>query len=202
MATVMDATLEAKLFDAVLEMYRDVATQPDKEYHFHTGRTAALRLGYPAEIVDRLPVGAVESFAGVGNPHRTAGYREGETVVDVGSGAGLDVLLAAHAVGPRGRVIGVDLNQVMLEKARANARAAGAANVDFREGRMEQLPVEDGTAQLVISNGVVNLAMRKKVVLQELYRVLAPAGRLSLTDIVSEREIAENVRKDPKLWAA
>lgn len=194
-------SLEAVLKDEIIRMYQEVAEQPRAEYHFFHGREAAERFGYDPAWLDRAPVGAVESFAGVGNPHLRSGVREGETVVDLGSGAGLDAIIASWSVGPTGRVIGVDLNPAMCLKAQAHAAASGA-RMECREGRMEEIPLPDETADVIISNGVVNLSFRKRKVIQELFRILKPGGRISLTDIVSAKQLSQSIVNDPKLWAS
>jgi SAM-dependent methyltransferase len=195
------ASLEALLKDEIVRMYQEVADKPEGEFHFFHGREAAERFGYPREWLDRAPAGAVASFAGVGNPHERSGLQPGETVLDLGSGAGLDAIIAAWAVGPRGRVIGVDLNPSMCQKAQAHAAATGAA-LECHQGRMEDLPVPDGSVDIVISNGVINLSFRKRRVVQEVFRVLRPGGRLSITDIVSAKQLSQSIVNDPKLWAS
>lgn len=195
-------SLEGVIKGEVLRMYQEVAAHPEQQFHFFHGREAAEMLGYRPEWLDEAPPGAVQSFAGVGNPHLRSALRSGEVVVDIGSGAGLDSLIAARQVGPSGRVIGIDLNPEMLERARNHAVAAGLPQVEFREGRMEELPIPDGTADAVISNGVVNLSFRKSRVIQELFRVLRSGGRLSLTDIVSAKQLSQSIVNDPKLWAS
>lgn len=193
---------EEALAGAVLAMYTDVANTPDKEYHFWTGRTAAELFGYRAEWLDAAPRPAIDSFAGVGNPHRHATPAMGALVVDLGSGAGLDSFIAAQRVGATGRAIGIDLNDTMLAKAEALAATCGIANAEFRKGRIEAVPVEDGTADLVTSNGVINLSFRKKQVMAEAFRVLRPGGRAALTDVVSDAIIPAAIADDPKLWAS
>ncbi|HSM04464.1 MAG TPA: methyltransferase domain-containing protein [Longimicrobiales bacterium] len=192
------ASLEAVLKDEVLRMYQEVAETPDADFHFFHGRTAAELYDYPAEALDAVPEGAVASFAGVGNPHLRAAIRPGETVLDLGSGAGLDALIAARAGA---HVIGVDMNPVMLDKARGHAGDAGLT-VDFRQGTLEKIPVEDASVDVILSNGVVNLSFQKRKVAREMLRVLKPGGRLSLTDIVSAKQLSESIVNDPKLWAA
>ena len=190
--------LEAKVKD----MYRDVAERPQGGYHFEMGRPLADRLGYPAEVLDRLPDGAIESFAGVGYFFDLAGLHDGETVIDLGSGAGMDALFAASQVGPNGRVIGVDFTVEQLEKARRVAAEAGFDQVELREGRVESLPVEDGSCDCVISNGVINLAPDKERVFAEADRVLRPGGRMAIADIVSEQELKESIVCNVDLWAS
>jgi SAM-dependent methyltransferase len=188
------------LREAIREEYTDVATCPMKGFHFHTGRLLADRLGYPAERVERLPDAAIESFAGVGNPFAWGDPAPGETVLDMGSGAGFDAMLAALLVGPAGQVIGVDMTSAMLAKARASAAAVGLDNVAFREGYLEALPVDDSSVDVVISNGVLNLCPDKAAVLAEAYRVLRPGGRMQLSDIVVAREVPEDAKADIALW--
>lgn len=199
--TETPASLESKLKDEVIRMYEDVAENPDGDFHFFHGRVAAEAFEYPAAELDAVPVGAVASFAGVGNPHLRADLAPGETVLDLGSGAGLDAILAARRVGPEGTVIGVDLNPVMRRKAEAHAEEAGV-RIEVRGGAMENLPLEDASVDVVISNGVINLSLRKRRVFEELHRVLKPGGRLSITDIVSAKQLSQSIVNDPKLWAA
>jgi arsenite methyltransferase len=195
------ASLEASLKDEILRMYQEVADHPEGEFHFYHGREAAELFGYAAEWLDRAPAGAVASFAGVGNPHERSRLAPGETVLDLGSGAGLDAIIASWQVGPEGRVIGVDLNPNMCLKIQAVAAATGQ-KVECREGRMEQIPVSDASVDVVISNGVINLSFQKRRVMQELFRVLKPGGRISITDIVSAKQLSQSIVNDPKLWAS
>ena len=195
------ASLEAVLKDEILRMYQEVADDPDAEFHFFHGRQAAEMFGYAPEWLDRAPAAAVASFAGVGNPHERAGLQPGETVLDLGSGAGLDAIIASWKVGPEGKVIGVDLNPSMCRKARENLAATGTS-LECHEGRMEEIPLPDASVDVVISNGVLNLSFRKRRVAEEMFRVLRPGGRLSITDIVSGRELSQSIVNDPKLWAA
>lgn len=194
-------SLEAVLKGEIIRMYQDVADNPDGQFHFFHGREAAERFGYAAEWLDRAPAGAVASFAGVGNPHERARLQPGETVLDLGSGAGLDATIAAWQVGPTGRVIGVDINPAMCLKAKSHVGASGGF-MECHEGRMEELPVPDASVDVVISNGVINLSFRKRRVIQEIARVLKPGGRLSITDIVSARQLSQSIVNDPKLWAS
>jgi arsenite methyltransferase len=196
-ATLVDA--EA-LREQVREKYREVAAQPEATFHFHTGRPLAARLGYDAAAVDELPDRAVESFAGVGNPFSLRRLAPGERVVDVGSGAGFDSFIAAGQVGGAGQVVGVDMTLEMLEKSCATATALGYDHVEFREGLAEALPVEDGWADAVISNGVINLCADKQAVFREIYRVLKPGGRLQFADIANGRPVPPEALRDIDLW--
>jgi SAM-dependent methyltransferase len=166
------------------------------------GRPLAERLGYPADRLDRIPEGAIESFAGVGYFFDLADLSEGESVVDLGSGSGMDAFFAAIRVGPSGNVIGIDFTVEQLEKARAIAEESGFAQVELREGRIEKLPVADASCDCVISNGVINLAPEKGPVFAEAARVLRPGGRLAIADIVSEQQMKESIVCDADLWAS
>lgn len=194
-------SLEATLKDEILRMYEEVAEQPDGEFHFYHGREAAERFGYDPELLDRAPEGAVASFAGVGNPHARSHLKPGQTVLDLGSGAGLDGIIAAWEVGPTGTVIGIDLNPAMCLRSQANAALSGT-HMECREGRMEDIPLEDESVDVAISNGVINLSFQKRKVLGELFRVLRPGGRISITDIVSAKQLSQSIVNDPKLWAS
>ena len=198
---VVQQSLDTDLLrSAIQEEYAEVASCPLKGFHFHTGRFLAARLGYPTERVDPLPDPVVESFAGVGNPFAWGEPAPGETVLDLGSGAGFDALQAAAMVGPAGRVIGVDMTAAMVDKARRNAALLGLDNAEFREGYLEALPVADAGVDLVISNGVVNLCPDKAAVLAEAYRVLKPGGRMQISDIVVSRAVPEDAKADIALW--
>ena len=199
--TAAQEPLEAMLKGEIVRMYQEVADHPDGEFHFFHGRTAAELFEYPPEWLDRAPEGAVASFAGVGNPHQRANLQPGETVLDLGSGAGLDAIIASWGVGPTGSVIGVDLNPSMCLKVQAHAAATGAT-VECHEGRMEDIPVPDASVDVVISNGVINLSFRKRRVVEEIFRVLRPGGRISITDIVSAKQLSQSIVNDPKLWAS
>ena len=188
------------LREQVREKYREVAAEPGAEYHFHTGRPLARKLGYDAAIVDALPDRAVESFAGVGNPFSLRMIHTGERVVDVGSGAGFDSFVAASLVGPEGRVVGVDMTSEMLDKSRATALQLGFEHVEFREGFAEALPLEDGWADAVISNGVINLCADKRAVFTEISRVLRPGGVLQFADIANGRPVPPEALRDIDLW--
>lgn len=190
------------LREEVKSKYRDVACNPGGEYHFHTGRPLARRLGYDPAVVDSIPDAAVESFAGVANPFSLRRLDQGERVVDAGSGAGFDCFVAAHQLGPRGQVVGVDMLPEMLEKSRKTAELLGLKNVEFREGLLEEMPVEDGWADVVINNGVINLCADKKRVFSELWRVLRPGGRLQFGDIANGRPVPEAAVRNIDLWTA
>ncbi len=194
-------SLEALLKGEIVRMYQEVAEKPDGEFHFFHGRVAAEMFDYPAAWLDRAPAGAVASFAGVGNPHPRAHVQPGETVLDLGSGAGLDAIIASWSTGPTGRVIGVDLNPAMCLKAQAHAASTGD-KMECREGRMENIPLPDACVDVVISNGVINLSFRKRRVVEEMFRVLKPGGRISITDIVSAKQLSQSIVNDPKLWAS
>lgn len=180
--------------------YAAVAAEPDRGFHFHTGDRLATILGYPQDWIEMLPPGAVASMAGTGNPFALGEIEPGERVVDCGSGAGADALIAARLVGPAGRVVGIDMTPEMIRKARANAAEAGLLNVEFREGVVEELPVEAGWADVVISNGVLNLVPDKAGALAEMFRVLRPGGRLQAADIVLERAVSAKSKRDVSLW--
>jgi SAM-dependent methyltransferase len=184
----------------VSDKYREVAVAPNAEYHFHTGRRLAAKLGYPRHVVDALPDVAVESFAGVGNPFSLRSLELGERVVDVGSGAGFDTFVAARAVGTTGSVIGVDMTREMLDKSRATVAELSLTNVEFREGFAEALPVEDGGADVVISNGVINLCADKRSAFAEIRRVLRPGGALQFADIANGRPVPPEALRDIDLW--
>jgi arsenite methyltransferase len=192
----------AALREEVKSKYRDVACNPHGEYHFHTGRPLAKRLGYDMAVVDRMPDAAVESFAGVANPFSLRRLEAGEKVVDAGSGAGFDCFIAAQQVGPSGRVVGVDMLPEMLEKSRASARRIELGNIEFREGILEELPVEDSWADVVISNGVINLCADKKRAFQEIWRVLRPGGRLQFADIANGKPVPVSAMRNIDLWTA
>ncbi len=200
-AVEAQASLEGALKDEIIRMYEEIAENPDAEFHFFHGREAAELFEYEPEWLDRAPAGAVRSFAGVGNPHLRAAFKTGETVLDLGSGAGLDSIIASWAVGPGGRVIGVDMNPSMCRKAREHVAASGS-DLECHEGVMESIPVPDASVDVVISNGVINLSFRKRRVVEELFRVLKPGGRISITDIVSGKQLSQKIVNDPNLWAS
>jgi arsenite methyltransferase len=188
-----------QLADHIASMYRDVANETGHDLHFHTGRALAETLGYPPDLLDRLPAQAVSTFAGVGYHLGLAGLVAGERVLDLGSGSGMDVFAAAVQVGPTGCVVGVDITPEQLAKAE---RLRREHHVTFRHARIEELPFDDASFDVVISNGVVNLSADKLAVFAEAARVLRPAGRLALADIVTEHPIAATTAAQPDLWAA
>ena len=188
------------LREAIREEYAEVANYPTKGFHFHTGRPLARILEYRDEWLEGIPESSIESFAGTGNPFSLGELRPGERAVDVGCGAGMDSLIAGRMVGPEGRVIGVDMTQVMLEKARAAAEEAGLGNVEFHQSYAEELPVPDGWADVVISNGVLNLMPDKAAVLDEMVRVLKPDGRLQIGDILVQKAVPESAKRKIDLW--
>lgn len=189
------------ILEAVQRMYTEVATDPGKTFHFPTGRPACEFVGYPAEELDALPPRAVESFAGVGYPFATDAIREGDHVLDIGSGSGTDVLIAVRRTGPSGKVYGVDLTKAMRAKLRRNADEMGAQNVTLLAGNAEDIPLPDATVDVVTSNGVLNLVPDKASAFAEIFRVLRPGGRIQIADIVVGEPISEACRQNPELWA-
>jgi arsenite methyltransferase len=192
----------AALREEVKKKYRDVAIKPHDKYHFHTGRPLAARLGYDTSTVNAMPDEAVESFAGVANPYSLRQPQAGERIVDLGSGAGFDCFIAAGKVGPQGHVVGIDMTEEMLAKSRKTAQAIGLRNIEFREGILEKLPIEDGWADVVISNGVINLCADKQQVLSEIWRVLRPGGHLQFADIANGRPVPASAIANIDLWTA
>lgn len=190
----------AALREEVRSKYREVAESPTASFHFHTGRQLARRCRYDMAPVDEMPDVTVESFAGVANPFELRDLQPGERVVDVGSGAGFDSFLAAGAVGSSGFVVGIDMTPEMLDKARTNADVIGLDHVDFREGLAEDLPVPDGWADVVISNGVFNLCPDKRRAFEEVFRVLRPGGTLQFADIANGRPVPEEAIREIDLW--
>jgi SAM-dependent methyltransferase len=201
--TGMSATVaSAALREEVRKKYRDVAIRPDDKYHFHTGRPLAARLDYDSDAVNAMPDEAVESFAGVANPFSLRDLKPGERVVDLGSGAGFDCFIAAGKVGPTGHVVGVDMTEEMLAKSRSAAKAMGLGNVEFREGILEELPVEDGCADVIISNGVINLCADERQVFGQIQRVLRSGGYLQFAHIANGKPVPASAVANIDLWTA
>lgn len=194
----------ARLRDRVRETYERVAADPGGEFHFHRGAGYAARhLNYSREDLAQVPERSTCRFAGVGNPHRAGYLHAGEIVLDHACGAGMDLIIAAHRVGPSGRAIGVDMTQGMLDHAWQGACVAGVDSwTSLFNGMYEDLPVDDASVDVVISNGVLNLAPDKRIVMAEIFRVLKPGGRLHLADVVVQRELSDAARGNPDLWAA
>jgi SAM-dependent methyltransferase len=190
----------AQLRQAIQDEYAEVALHPEQGFHFHTGRPLAALLGYREEWLEDIPEPAIASLAGTGNPFSLGEIKPGEHVVDIGSGAGLDSMIAARMVGPEGQVVGVDMTPAMLEKAHSSAVEAGLAHLEFRQGFGEALPVPDGWADVVISNGVLNLMPDKPAALTEMHRVLKPGGRLQIGDILVQKEVPQAAKEDIALW--
>jgi arsenite methyltransferase len=186
----------------VKSMYGQVAQDPKGEFHFEMGRALAERLGYPSEGLDRIPSEAIESFAGVGYYFDLAHLGEGESVLDLGSGSGMDSFFAALKIGVRGRVVGLDMTDEQLRKAEALSRRHGPQNITFVKGYIEELPFADASFDVVISNGVINLSANKERVFSEVARVLKPDGRMAISDIVTEKQLSEDIVCDSSLWAA
>jgi SAM-dependent methyltransferase len=188
------------LRNEVKTKYRDVAVNPHGTFHFHTGRPLARRLGYDESVVARMPESAIEAFAGVGYPFSQGPLKPGDRVVDLGSGGGFDCFVAAEQVGAEGQVIGVDMTEEMLQRSRAAAMTMGVRNVEFRQAVIEDLPIEDGWADVVISNGVINLCADKRHVFDEIMRVLRPGGRLQFADIATGKTVPEAAVRNIDLW--
>ena len=188
------------LRNEIQKTYTQVSTDQDAEFVFPTGRAWARDLGYPEPELSRVPDGSVESFAGVANPFALGDIEPGSTVLDLGCGAGTDLLVAAQMVGPEGRAIGADMTPTMLDCVRASAHAMGLANVVVHESLIESLPLEDASVDVVISNGVIDLVPDKEAVFAEIDRVLRPGGRLQIADVVIHNEVSEDARKRIDLW--
>ncbi len=192
-----------RLREAIQAMYTRVATSPEGPFHFHRGPAYARSvLGYRAAMLAALPEEVTTAFSGIGNPLRMVRLRAGMTVVDVGCGAGLDLLLAARAVGKTGHAIGIEMTEAMAARARRGARAAGLENVDVRSGDAIALPVDAASADVVMSNGVLNLIPEKETAVREMYRVLKPGGQLLLADIALDTAVSDDARRDIDLWTA
>ena len=184
----------------IKKTYAQVSQEPDRDFVFPTGRAWALDLGYPAGLLARVPDAAAESFAGVANPFSLGPLLPAERVLDLGSGAGTDSLVASQMVGPEGRVTGVDMTPEMLAKARTAAASMGADNVEFVEGEAESLPFESESFDVVISNGVIDLVPDKDAVFAEIHRVLVPGGRIQVADVTIQNPVSEEGRRNIDLW--
>ena len=193
--------LRERIFDAVQDMYTEVAACPTKEFHFPIGRAACEYVGYPAAELNAIPGTAVESFAGVGYPFSANVIKTGDTVCDVGSGAGTDILIAALKVGPSGTVYGIDFTDAMIEKSAVNIRRSGLERVSVLKGHAESIPLPDDSVDVVTSNGVLNLVPDKRAAFREMWRILKPGGSIQISDIVLCRELSEKSRNNPQLWA-
>ena len=202
MAVSCPIDLDVKTLRAEVQtMYSRVATSPDGEFHFHRGpHYAATMLGYDAAELAALPSEVTTSFAGVGNPHAVNTIPAGATVVDIGCGAGTDLLLAARRTGPRGRAIGVDMTEAMRTRAMNGAAAAGLGNVEVRNGDATRLPIEDRSVDVVISNGVLNLVPEKERAIAEIARILKPGGRVQIADIIIGEILPDSALRDIDLW--
>lgn len=199
-ASIVDLVDVDELRSEVKEKYREVAADPAASFHFHTGRDHAARMGYPPWPLSELSDEATEAFAGVGNPFFWSAPATGETVLDLGAGAGMDSFLSSYWVGPEGHVIGVDMTEEMLAKASATAASLALSNIEFRFGYIEDLPVASDSVDVVISNGVINLCPDKMRVYSEIARVLKPGGRMTIADICVEKPVPQGALKDIDLW--
>jgi arsenite methyltransferase len=196
----IDVDIDVELLKSeIRKTYASVSDEPERDFIFPTGRAWAEDLGYPEELAN-VPDTAVESFAGVANPWTLGRLSPGERVLDLGSGAGTDSLVAAQMVGEEGRVTGVDMTPQMLAKARAAAAEMDAGNVEFVEGEAEKLPFEDGSFDVVVSNGVIDLIPDKDAVFSDLYRVLAPGGRMQIADVTIQNPVSEEGKRNIDLW--
>jgi SAM-dependent methyltransferase len=201
MAIEVEGLDVALLRSEIQRTYADVSTQPDREFIFPTGRAWALDLGYPQDLLARVPEASCESFAGVANPFSMGALQPGEDVLDVGCGAGMDSLIAAQMVGPTGSVTGIDMTREMIAKARRSVAETGLGNVTIDEGSAERMPFADASFDVVISNGVIDLIPDKDAVFAEITRVLRPGGRIQLADVTIQRPVSEEGKRNIDLWA-
>lgn len=201
MSTTTSKLDTTRVLTAVQEMYEDVAAHPEKEFHFPTGRTSCLNLGYPEEELDKIPPSAIESFAGVGYPFLANVIKPGDTVVDIGSGSGVDVLIAKLKTGKEGMVYGIDMTPAMIEKARKNLEEANVNRVRIIEGRADDIPLADNKIDVVTSNGVINLVPDKKQAFDEMYRIVKHGGYIQISDIVLSKPVPEKSKTNAQLWA-
>ena len=188
------------LREEIKKEYRVVAANPEQDFHFHTGRKLAKIVEYQEEWLSHVPEAVLASFAGTGCPFRMGELTPGERVADLGCGAGIDSFIAAHQVGPQGRVIGIDMTEEMLAKANEAREQAGLAQLEFRQGIFEELPIEDGWADVVISNGSVNLCPDKMQAFREIFRILKPGGRIQIADIMVSKPVSESAKQNIDLW--
>ena len=199
MSKVLD---KEKLEQEIKAIYRDVAESDSKEFHFETGRSLAEKLGYNPEDLNKIPDAAINSYAGVGHYFDLADLKPGEKVLDLGSGSGMDSFVAMLHVSESGAVTGIDMTEEQVKKANTLAEDSGFKNVNFQQGYIENLPFEDASFDVVMSNGVINLSTEKEQVFQEVSRVLKPGGRLVLSDIISEAQLPDSIKSDADLWAS
>ncbi|MEX0720935.1 MAG: methyltransferase domain-containing protein [Balneolaceae bacterium] len=189
------------VFNAVQAMYDDVASTPDKEFHFPTGRNSCLNLGYPEEELNAIPATAIESFAGVGYPFISDVIKPGDTVVDIGSGSGADVMIAALKTGSEGKIYGIDITPAMITKAKENIEKAGMENIEIIESHADNLPLDENSVDVVTSNGVINLVPDKDKAFEEIHRILKPGGQLQIADIVLSKPVSDKSKSNAQLWA-
>ncbi|MFH5886046.1 methyltransferase domain-containing protein [Halalkalibaculum sp. DA3122] len=201
MSTTTTQLDKQEVENAVQEMYDEVAACPNKEFHFPTGRNSCLHLGYPEEELNAIPASAVEPFAGVGYPFLAEVIQPGDTVVDIGSGSGVDALISGIKTGPEGQVIGIDITPAMIRKARKNIEKAGVDHIRIIEGQAVDIPLDDASADVVTSNGVINLVPDKEKAFKEIHRILKPEGYLQIADIVLSKPVSAESKADPQLWA-
>ncbi|MFH5832952.1 methyltransferase domain-containing protein [Halalkalibaculum sp. DA384] len=201
MSTTTTQLDKQEVENAVQEMYDEVAACPNKEFHFPTGRNSCLHLGYPEEELNAIPASAVEPFAGVGYPFLAEVIQPGDTVVDIGSGSGVDALISGIKTGPEGQVIGIDITPAMIRKARKNIEKAGVDHIRIIEGQAVDIPLDDASADVVTSNGVINLVPDKETAFKEIHRILKPGGHIQISDIVLSKPVSEKSKSNAQLWA-